>query len=247
MDNVTVVITSCNRFDLLEKTIESFIKFNTYPISDWIIIEDSHNIKKLKKILNKFKSLNITLLHNDIQLGQMKSIEKAYSHVKTDYIFHCEDDWEFYRHNFIEDSFKILHSNSKIVTVWLREQNDTNEHPIEDKTYYGEDNIQYNELKTDFVKYEGASAWHGFTFNPGLRRLSDYKLIAPISDYENECEVSDKYYKLGYKAAIFKHGYVKHIGFHRGIRYKINKPDWYKDLSVTFRKIKTNILNSLKK
>lgn len=247
MKYVTVVITSCNRFDLLEKTIASFIAFNTYPITEWIIIEDSHNINLLEKTLSNFPEIKFTTLHNKEQLGQMRSIEKAYSHVKTNYIFHCEDDWEFYRPHFIEDSLEVLDYNHKIVTIWLREQNDTNGHDINKDIYTCGNNIQYQELKTNFVKYEGASAWHGFTFNPGLRRTSDYKIIAPISDYQGEREVSEKYYQLGYKAAIFKTGYVKHIGFHRGIRYKINTPNWYKDMSVHFRKIKTNILHFLKK
>jgi hypothetical protein len=41
MKEVTLVITSCNRIDLLKKTIASFERFNTYPIKKAIIIEDS--------------------------------------------------------------------------------------------------------------------------------------------------------------------------------------------------------------
>ena len=38
---VTVVLTSCNRPDLLEKTLDSFFKYNTYPITTFNIIDDS--------------------------------------------------------------------------------------------------------------------------------------------------------------------------------------------------------------
>ena len=35
MENqVTVVLTSCGRADLLKKTIETFLQFNTYPIKN---------------------------------------------------------------------------------------------------------------------------------------------------------------------------------------------------------------------
>lgn len=54
-------------------------------------------------------------------LGQIKSIDLAYQEVKTDYIFHCEDDWLFYRSGFIEDSMTILESDQSILTVWLRD------------------------------------------------------------------------------------------------------------------------------
>jgi len=49
MEDVTAVITSCGRFDLLEETLDSFFEFNTYPIKKIIITEDSTEGKKLEK------------------------------------------------------------------------------------------------------------------------------------------------------------------------------------------------------
>jgi hypothetical protein len=40
-NDVTLFITSCGRPDLLKITLESFIKYNTYPIKEAIICEDS--------------------------------------------------------------------------------------------------------------------------------------------------------------------------------------------------------------
>ena len=48
--SVTVVITSCNRVDLLERTIDSFIKYNTYPIDRYILIDDSANLQAFEDI-----------------------------------------------------------------------------------------------------------------------------------------------------------------------------------------------------
>ena len=98
IQEITFVLTSCNRFDLLEETLKSFIKYNDYPINKYIFIEDSHKISELEAVVNKFPSIKqkALLLNNDPKLGQMASIDKAYSHVETNYIFHCEEDWEFY-------------------------------------------------------------------------------------------------------------------------------------------------------
>ena len=41
------------------------------------------------------------IIYNDVNIGQCKSIDKAYELVDTEYIFHCEDDWEFTSPNFI--------------------------------------------------------------------------------------------------------------------------------------------------
>ena len=52
---VTFLITSCGRLDLLERTIDSFLKFNQCPIERYIITEDSADPKIWKqcKELNK--------------------------------------------------------------------------------------------------------------------------------------------------------------------------------------------------
>jgi hypothetical protein len=114
MDDVTVVLTSCNRPELLEKTLISFIKYNTYRnIKETIIIDDSgiygcNNIVLNKPYLNPYlKILNIKSIYNKTNIGQIQSIDKAYSYVKTKYIFHCEEDWEFLQTGFIEKSLKI--------------------------------------------------------------------------------------------------------------------------------------------
>ena len=39
--NVTFVLTSCGRMDLLEQTLDSFFKYNEYPIDRYLITEDS--------------------------------------------------------------------------------------------------------------------------------------------------------------------------------------------------------------
>jgi hypothetical protein len=244
---VALVVTSCNRFDLLEQTLRSFFEYNTYEISQHIIIEDSHNLDKLRQVLGRFPRVEFTILNNDPQIGQMRSIEKAYSKVVSDYIFHCEDDWEFYRPGFIEASFKVLDSDAKIVTVWLREQDDTNNHPVEPELFecLGDADLRYQIMMRNFRKTEASQAWCGFTFNPGLRRLADYRLIAPMGQYPTERAVSEAYYRLGFKAAIFPVGYVRHIGYHRGIRYGFNQNNRLKDLSVWIRRMKSSILGLL--
>ena len=38
MKEVTVVLTACNRADLLEKTLDSFFEMNTYPLKRFNIV-----------------------------------------------------------------------------------------------------------------------------------------------------------------------------------------------------------------
>ena len=231
MKKVTAVLTSCGRLDLLTKTIESFNKFNTYPIAKFIFIDDSGD-KKFKEEANKIlsfllKEYDYSLIFNEKRQGQIKSVDYAYSMVETPYIFHLEDDWEFYQSYFIEHSLKLMEEDSKLITVWLRELNDTMDHPVS-KDYkfvtYLEDHQPL--FVSKFFYLEDFKGWSGFTFNPGLRRHRDYKSISPftkhISDQlvnipesllEIELTISKKYRDLGFKAAIFEKGYVRHIGW----------------------------------
>lgn len=219
--SVSVVITSCNRPHLLKNTLESFLKFNTFPIEQFIIVEDSgmNNINDfVLDLLDKKKTL---LIYNETNIGQVKSIDKAYANVKTDYIFHCEEDWEFLDYGFIERSLQILNTDPKIFTVWLRPHNDTSLHPII-KTqdlggfYKMDPNYSYIYKNTIYT-------WCGFTFNPGLRRTSDCMLFYPYSNCKktiyksivSEYDVNINYRELGFYAVITDkiQGYVKHIGW----------------------------------
>jgi hypothetical protein len=35
---VTAVFTSCNRYDLLDKTLTTFYKYNSYPLEEFIVV-----------------------------------------------------------------------------------------------------------------------------------------------------------------------------------------------------------------
>jgi hypothetical protein len=208
MNEVTLVITSCGRPDLLDRTINSFLLHNTYPIQNTIIIEDGPALTISQDLSN------INIIINKERKGQVYSIDKAYSYVTTPFIFHCEDDWEFYKSGFIERSLEILTNNGHILQAWLREQQDTNGHPVEKR----------EDLSYDLMALDWGDKWHGFSWNPGLRRLSDYKTIDNYSKYQEETlaigteAVLNKIYKdLGFRAAILREGYVKHIGEGRHI------------------------------
>ena len=119
LNEVTLFITSCGRPHLLKQTLESFIKFNTYPIKEAIICEDSGNINSIdfaKNILN----FPCNIIYNEKRIGQMRSIENGVKYITTPYVFHCEDDWGFYCPGFIEVSMEILQKNDIISQVLLR-------------------------------------------------------------------------------------------------------------------------------
>lgn len=217
MSNVTVVITSCNRFDLLNKTIESFKKYNTYPIHEYIIIDDT-GTEKSKRALQTIYGDQYTLLFNIPKLGQLQSIDKAYSHVSTEYIFHIEDDWEFYDYSFIEKSMEILQTEKSVLQVWLRNEKDGIGHkPDKEQPNYW----YWNNTVYVWYAVKKIHGQNGFSFNPHLCRKKDY--IKPYSLIGKENDIGVFYTNLGYNTAWLEPecGFVKHIG--NGRHCRVNK------------------------
>lgn len=76
---VTLVITSCNRTELLFQTIQSFVKYNTYPIKRCIIVEDSSILKgTYDSEIQQFVPFPVQVIYNEVNIGQIASIDKAY-------------------------------------------------------------------------------------------------------------------------------------------------------------------------
>jgi hypothetical protein len=225
--SVSLVITSCGRLDLLEQTIKSFFQFNTKSIDKTLIIEDSGKKLDYSKIVPYIKS-PYEIVVNTTNIGQIKSIDKIYSKVNTEYIFHCEDDWEFFKPEFIEKSHMILQTNNKIFTVWLRSH-----HEKKIKKLLNYDN-KVSLGKRDFYyilqKKESKPWQNGFTLNPGLRRTADCMIHHPYGELKEifpkmqESMISERdlavyYGESGFYGAITsdEQGYVRHIGGKRHI------------------------------
>lgn len=207
---VTVVMSSYNRFSLMRRTVDSFLRMNTYPIEEFIIIEDSCNKdmhEEMKKLFPDF-----TLIFNETNLGCFESTDLAYSMVKTPYIFQTEEDWNYHRPYFIENSMKVLESDPKICLVWIRDMDYLQDHPVLPQVYYA-DGQPYQILGN-------GEYWHGWSGAPGLRRLLDYQRVAPYCQWSKktdrlavrECMIDNAFHRLGFVSALLPEGYITHIG-----------------------------------
>jgi hypothetical protein len=202
--SVTLVVTSCGRHDLLERTLRSFARFNSYPIKETVIAEDSDLTAPpwLADIENIGPKCWIS---NGTRKAQVYSCDRAMSEVKTPYVFWCEDDWEFFRPGFVEESLEILENWPNILQVWLR---DDSNHPV----------VQDSRFPFPIMQPEWEGGWSGFAFNPGLRRFDEYRKIGSYGRHVGydvrgvgELVLSKLYYGMGYFCAKIPAA-VKHIG-----------------------------------
>ena len=98
-------------------TLDSFSKYNTYPVREYIVMEDGDGEKN--RILEaKYRQHNFQeWLSTKKRVGQIAAlVDAAYRNIKTEFIFHCEDDWEFTSPGFMEKSLAVLTSESQHFT-----------------------------------------------------------------------------------------------------------------------------------
>lgn len=214
---ITVVITSYNRFNLLQRTIESFNKVNRCPINEVIIIDDSANPDMHRKVKELYSGY--TLILNEKNIGLVESIDKAYSQVKTPFIFHTEDDFDYFKSGFIENCLKVMESDDKIFRVGIRGKKHLNS--LDSKIRLA-GHVPYKYAR--FYKMDddvhGNQFWHGFGFQCGLIRKSAYDIVSPYTQYSTpdefitirECRIGLAYYGLGMLAVSLTEDYANHTG-----------------------------------
>lgn len=208
--DVTVVLTSCGRPDLLRRTLDSFFEFNDYPLQRFILMEDSESPAVPAMIRAQYAD-RVELVVNRPRLGQIRSIDRAYQMVSTRYVFHCEDDWLFYRRGFIRESVEVLLENPHVHQVHLRDLWDNNGHPPERTRLRTASGVSFRLMARNF-RAPNDFIWHGFSFNPGLRRLAEYLALGPYEQLGHEEHIDGVYDRRGLRAAILEDGAVEHIG-----------------------------------
>src|SRR5271157_5723913 len=153
----SLLVTSCQRDDLLETTIGSFVEHCDQPPSETIIVDDGPN-RPMPDFLRRQQ--NVRWLCNGARAGQIASCDRLWQECATDYAMWCEEDWRFVRGGFVEKSFEIIDKFSKVISVSLHGP----EGCVDDERF-------------PFKVAPLFRGWGGFTFNPGLRRKVDWVSI----------------------------------------------------------------------
>ena len=209
MDPYSVVVTSCGRFDLLQKTLSSLLPSLDHPFEKFIIVEDSGDPRVHESVRNF--GVDFQILLNERKLGQIASIDRAYQQVTTPLIFHCEDDWEFYRSGYLVQSARLLDLYPDVSMVGLRSRSALN--PL----MRGAPSQVTEGIPFYFYDPRLHPEYFSYCFNPGLRRLEDYKRIGPFAPLGHEPDISYAFKKAGLRMAALEDPAVRHIGWDRHV------------------------------
>ncbi len=240
-----VVLTSCGRFDLLRRTVESFLRFADVRPRQFIVVEDSGDEKVRAALAGldypfEFVIRPPEIARNTIALWgraharQAAAIDAGYARVKTPLIFHCEDDWLFFRGGFIRESAYLLQKFPRASAVMLRGRD---EHKLLRTVPYEEEGGVLFFRATPALD----KTLFSYGYNPGLRRMSDYRAIGPVSPIGKEADVSRAFKRAGFYTAHLEIPAVVHLGWKRRTMKEERPKNPAAYLSYKIRKWRSNL------
>lgn len=198
MKPLTIIMTSCDRWDLFTQTLDSFFALNTYPYVAFHVHNDSTNAIPIE-IKQRYSDKGITW-HEGVKRGLSGAWDYLVDLVDTEYFFNLEEDFEFSGNaNFMQEAFYLIHS---CYQVWVRDEKD-HSHPLS------------KEWDKSGLKYKYTLEWGdwcGFSFNPSLRQKSDWLENFPNGiNGKDEIELSREV-KPYYFAYSLVNSACRHIG-----------------------------------
>lgn len=244
---VTFTITTCKRLDLFEKTINSFLNccLDLNKIDHWLCVDDnsSEDDKKRMQLLYPFFTFRWKSL---TEKGHPQSMNIIRDTVKTEYVFHVEDDWQFFNpRSYISECMDVLDSNPAVKQCLI---NKNYAETFDDIDIVGglmkitKQGVRYfiheytpdTQSKTNFViKYgpnnKNCAYWPHYSFRPSLLKREMWELLGPFNEQIShfEMDYSSRYVKHNFISAFLDSIYSIHIGRLTSQRDNKNIPNAY--------------------
>lgn len=241
--SVTAYFLSCKRYDLFEKTFDSFWANckDLDLIKSMVIVDDnssSEDRQKIEKLASKVNIPSLIVLKNMFK-GQANTLNIVYDLCKTKYAFAVEDDWMFFRSgNFLRYGFEVLnkHKNVKRVCVDLSSSGKDLNNIQKEDIYECEDGIKY------FLdQYRDKNQWPSFTFRQSLIDIEDcranigYVSSVPQLSHDNspptaETDYAVRYCNFGYRTAFLIDSFVTEISNGGPSSFSLNNVNRHKEI-----------------
>lgn len=228
---VTFSVTTCKRFDLFEKTINSFINccLDLDRIDEWICVDDNSSEDDRKKMQEMYPFFTFYFKTID-EKGHPKSMNIIRNMVKSPYLFHMEDDWKFFeQRKFISECLEILGTNDMLGQCLVNKNyaEVMDDHDIlggEFKVtmnglrYYLHEWVRTDEEKKTWTEKHGngrtCNYWPHYSFRPSLLRTKIFKDLGEFNENVShfEMEYAYRYVNKEYTSAFLENIYSLHIG-----------------------------------
>jgi hypothetical protein len=201
---LTPVLTSCGRFDLLAQTVRSFLAhFDTDRI---VIAEDSGKGAEAAEFARGFPVVEMHV--NQPKLGQFRSIDALYQRISTPFVLHMEDDWEFSGGVDLDRVIAFLEARPDISVVCIGYRLDPRfTHKARKEKHAGIDYIVWD--------VDAHPKWFSYSFNPSVGRIALWRELGSFARFVTEEEISAYCKARGMRIAMVSPAVAHHIGDNR--------------------------------
>lgn len=262
---ITITTTTCKRLELFKKTVNSFIEccldYDKFEIDKWLVVDDNSSDEDREEMKKLYPFLTF-IYKTHAQKGHARSINMMLRHVNTPYVFHLEDDWQFYhKDNYFTYLYQVIQENDSYKQVLLN--NMYSEIPEHEAFVGGHWKRTVSEPILNYIEHEytatqdeqiafnqrwlfkpNCSYWPHFSFRPGLSDMTLFKTIGDFNEdvWHFEMNYAHKYVKEGYKTVFLPGMVCKHIGKLTSDKDGINayvlneERQFYGERKITFMK-----------
>jgi GR25 family glycosyltransferase involved in LPS biosynthesis/tetratricopeptide (TPR) repeat protein len=261
---VMLTMTSCKRWDLFEKTVNSLLHTWTDidKVDYFFCVDDNSSQRDRTKMKAAFPFIDFYMKRQS-ERGHRASMNIIYDMLKTlkpTYWIHMEDDWLFFqKDSYVQKSIDFLDRNEgKNIHQILYNRNYAETY--EGWTINGGEAIEGSpgfllHVKSDSIPGQNCGYWPHYSFRPSMIRTS---AILELGNYDSpntffERDYADKYFARGYKSAFFDTVCCLHTGKLTSDKtgtnaYTLNKTGQFNgDKSLTKQEVRTFVINLLRR
>ena len=274
-NEITVTMTSCKRIDLFKRTVNSFLEccLDLNLIKEWIVIDDNSSTEDKNEMKNLYPFINF-IFKNENEKGHVQSMNMIKKLVKTKYMFHLEDDWEFiYKDNYLTKCLDIINIKPQYGQCLVNKNYGEGSGCFDTiggelKSYIKNDFVQQfyfehqhipdnNKLQMEFQKYvylrntssfKSQYYWPHFSFRVGLTKMSIFEELGDFKQVPHfELDYANKYNSKNYITTFLDSIFCSHIGrrtYERFDNLKQNAYDLNKVNQFGNKNIKSDDKNS---
>ena len=220
---VMLTMTSCKRWDLFEKTVNSLLHTWTDldKVGYFFCVDDNSSQRDRTKMQTTFPFIDFYMKRSN-EKGHRASMNIIYdklTDLKPTYWIHMEDDWLFFEKDaYVQKSIDFLNRNeSNDIHQILYNRNYAETY--EGWTINGGEAIAGSpgfllHVKSDSIPGQNCGYWPHYSFRPSMVRT---RAVLELGNYDSpnnffERDYADKYFAKGYKSAFFDTVCCLHTG-----------------------------------
>ena len=232
---IILSMTSCKRYDLFEKTINSFINCcnDVHRIDYWLCVDDNSSQDDKIKMKTNYPFINYIFKTED-KKGHYKSMNIIYDFItdnNCDFLIHLEDDWHFIeKRDYITECINILNGKTYLGQI-LFNRNYAEVEPYKiripggficytkngnryiEHEYYLSGTDEYNRFINKYPNQGTNAYWPYFSFRPSIMKCDMLRKIGYFPNTAHfELEYAKEYNEYGYKSGFIDTFSCIHIG-----------------------------------